>query len=118
MTVNPSDPSQPETEKWVQISGRIAAFAVLATVVIVLLMFVHAVWNDANANKIVGDNFRVIIGLPVAGIFSAVIIVLFRTTEGTIRFKAFGFTFEGASGPIIMWVICFLAIVGSIRLLE
>jgi len=42
---------------------------------------------------------------------------VFRTTEGQIKFDALGFHFEGASGPIVMWVICFLAITLAIKVL-
>ena len=108
---------QSNPERWVEISVRVAAFAIVAAVAVVLLVFIHAIWNDPGANKIVADHARVIVGLPVAGLFSLGVIALFRTTEGTIKFEALGFKFEGASGPIVMWVICFLAISGSIRLL-
>jgi hypothetical protein len=104
-------------EKWIGVGTRIGAFAMIAIVATVLLVFIHAVWNDPGANGIVAKHVRVIIGLPVAGLFSLVVIALFRSTEGTIKFEALGFKFEGASGPIVMWVICFLAISGSIRLL-
>jgi hypothetical protein len=114
-TVSDNSHSQIMRNGWV--SMRIAAFAIIAVVVVVLLVFIHAVWNDPGANEIVALHVRVIIGLPVAGLFLLVIIALFRSTEGTIKFEALGFKFEGASGPIVMWVICFLAISGSIRLL-
>jgi hypothetical protein len=50
-----------------------------------------------------------------AGAFT--VVALFRTTEGKIKFEAFWLKFEGASGPIVMWILCFLAIVAGIKTL-
>jgi hypothetical protein len=38
-----------------------------------------------------------------------VLVLLLRTVSGTIKFKALGFKFKGASGPILMWIFYFLA---------
>jgi hypothetical protein len=34
-----------------------------------------------------------------------------------IEFEAAGFKFRGASGPVVLWIFCYLAIVTSIKLL-
>jgi hypothetical protein len=60
---------------------------------------------------------RMVIGVPFAGAMAAVVVLLLRTTEGPVEFEALGFKFRGASGPIVMWVFCFLSGVGAIRLL-
>lgn len=63
------------------------------------------------------DKFKVIIGLPVGAAISLGIVTLLRQTEGKIVFKAFDVALEGASGPILLWVICYISIAFTIWLL-
>lgn len=62
-------------------------------------------------------NFLVIIGLPLAAAISLFLVLILEYSKGPIEFNAFGFSFKGASGPLIMWVICFLAIAAAFKLL-
>lgn len=63
------------------------------------------------------EHFAVVVGLPAALIAALFVVSIFEITIGPIEFEACGFKFRGASGPIVFWVICFLAIGGSIKLL-
>jgi hypothetical protein len=65
------------------------------------------------------------IGLPCAAIsaFAIVAILLhaFPPTadeNGPFSFKAFGLEFSGPSGPITLWLLCFLAFVVALKLLR
>jgi hypothetical protein len=65
------------------------------------------------------------IGIPCSAIsaFAIVTVLLqvFKPAEGTdkaISFKAFGLVFSGPSGPITLWLLCFLAFVAALRLLR
>lgn len=63
-------------------------------------------------------HFAVTIGLPLAAISSmCVVIVLGVTTGGNLEFSVLGFTFTGVSGPVTLWLICFLAMVFGMKLL-
>jgi hypothetical protein len=75
-------------------------------------------WNAAYLIKKIDEDFHVIIGLPVAAAGALMIVIFLRTTEGRIKFEAFGFKFEGASGPIVLWILVFLAIVAGIKVLS
>jgi hypothetical protein len=44
-------------------------------------------------------------------------VLFLEAKSGRIEFEGFGFKFRGASGEIILWVICFFAIVTAIKLL-
>lgn len=57
------------------------------------------------------------LGLPLAASMAICLVVLLESSEGPIEFEGLGFKFRGASGPIILWVLSFLAIVCAIRLL-
>ena len=68
-------------------------------------------------SKIVEEHFAATIGLPMAALLAAFIVVSLRYSDGPIRFEGLGFKFEGASGQLVLWVFVFLAIAGAIRLL-
>jgi hypothetical protein len=108
---------QARSEKVFGIVAQIVAVAILLIIVMVWAVFVIQRWNDKEARDIVTTHLQATVGLPVAGIFAYLLVALFRTTEGRIRFEVIGFKFDGAAGPIIMWVLCFLAIAVSIRML-
>ena len=65
------------------------------------------------------DLFRVhyvfFVGLPFAGLLAYFLVGTLENTRGKIEFEFVGLKFKGASGPIIMWVIVFLALVASMR---
>jgi hypothetical protein len=90
-----------------------------------ILVFLGAwakyIWaNRSNPSWVteIPNHFPATVALPVATGVAAMIVVLFRAAEGQeIKFGVTVFTFEGASGPIVMWVLCFLAIIFAIWLL-
>ena len=63
------------------------------------------------------EHFQALVGLPAAAFAATFIILIFKISEGPIEFSGLGFQFKGASGQVVLWVFCFLAIVGSIKLL-
>jgi hypothetical protein len=96
---------------------RLIGLAILVVFVVALIVLLVFEWNSVDVRSMVMAHFTVIVGLPAAGIFSFLVVSTFETTSGNIQFKALGVEFKGAAGPILMWVICLLAIVLSIRLL-
>jgi hypothetical protein len=52
---------------------------------------------------------RLVLGVPWAGGASLVVVLILRSSFGMAEFKIFGVEFKGASGPTVMWVLCFLA---------
>ena len=63
------------------------------------------------------EHFTVVVGLPSAGALAFVVVTLFRQGEGPITIKGMGFEIQGAAGPVVLWVLCFLATYGGIKLL-
>jgi len=85
--------------------------------------FGFIIWHAArNSNwlikEIVQKHYAAIIVLPSAG-FAALCLVLFLDIRSRqqMKFKALGFEFEGAAGPIILWIMSFLACAIGIKLL-
>ena len=64
-------------------------------------------------------HYPALVCLPIATFVSLVIVVLLEARYDEIRMELFNglLKFEGASGPIILWMICFLSIVVSVKLL-
>ena len=65
------------------------------------------------------------LGLPCAAISAfAIIAVLLKAfppasgASGQLELKAFGLEFSGPSGPITLWLICFLGFVFALKLLR
>ena len=65
---------------------------------------------DPVLTELVVKNFPAIIGLPFAFIAAFVVVAPFRQGSAPIEFGGFGVSFKGASGEIILWILCFLAI--------
>ena len=73
--------------------------------------------SDAEFRRIAMAHLPLFLGVPAAVMSAFCIVLLFRTAEGQIRFEVLGLKVEGASGPILMWALCFLVIVLAIRVL-
>jgi hypothetical protein len=63
------------------------------------------------------QHFAAIVGLPMAALASLIIVLVLRVSAGPIEVEAWGLKFKGASAPIVFWILCFLAISASIKML-
>ena len=97
--------------------ARIAALITLVFFSASLLILLYQEWKNPNLRKLVVDRFPAIIGLPAIGVFSFLVVAIFETTSGTVKFEALSIKFEGAAGPILMWIFCLLTATACIRLL-
>lgn len=100
-------------QKVLNISAALAVFGAF----ILFALFIVVEFSNQGWQTAVFDHFAATVGLPCAAAGAFIICTLFRTAEGKIQFSALGFKFEGASGPIVMWVLCFLAKAAAIRML-
>ena len=82
----------------------------------ILTSFLTLIPYEVMVN-IVKSHFAAIVGLPISAIFSAFIVVALEQTSGPVKFDGLGFKFEGSSGQVVLWVLCFLAISLAIKLL-
>ena len=67
--------------------------------------------------EIAQKQFAATIGLPFAALAALCLVLILEFRAGKIEFEGFGFKFRGASGPIILWVMSFLAIAAAIKML-
>ena len=69
--------------------------------------------------QIVREHFRALFGIPTMSICSLLLVFLFQVAAGgKLEFETpFGFKFRGASGPIVLFVLCYLAFTVSLTVL-
>ena len=64
------------------------------------------------------EHYAAIFGLPSAALLSFILVIVFEARFDNIEMEIFNVVkFRGASGPIILWVLCFLSIASAIKLL-
>ena len=63
------------------------------------------------------EHFAGTIGIPLSALSAFCVVTLLRVTTGPIEIESQLIKFRGASGPIILWILCFVAIVGGVKLL-
>jgi hypothetical protein len=120
MTDTPQDQDS-KTEDWPLGRRIVFLFAgigmALAALITWFLIFWNIFFNFENREEILRNHFLAVVGLPVAAFFAFVLVFFLRQTTGQIEIEGFGFKFRGVSGPLVMWVICFVAIASVIKML-
>lgn len=97
--------------------ARIAALLTFVLFSASMLILLFQEWKNPNLRALVVDHFPALIGVPAAGVFSFLVVAIFESTSGTVKFEALSIKFEGAAGPIIMWMLCLFVSTICIRLL-
>ena len=79
----------------------------------IVLLFLY----DPKFLELLYEQLRVFLGVPLAGIAAFCVVLVLEVQTGKIEFEGLGFKFRGASGPVILWIFCFLALAGVINLM-
>lgn len=122
MTTEPAVPPPfPETpeQAWERKLRRILSWAsVLAVItygVALFILFLVGGMAEPRMKELALKHYATVVGLPSAAAAALFIVLVLKAAAGPIEFSAWGLKFTGASGPIVLWVFCFLAIVTAIR---
>lgn len=70
----------------------------------------------ALLTELVHTHFAAIVGLPTAALMSFCVVWIVRSAEGPLQLETFGLRLKGASGPILLWIVAFLAMVFALKL--
>ena len=74
--------------------------------------------QDSWLLEIFRQHYAAIFGLPGAALLSFILVVVFEARFDRIEMEiANVLKFRGASGPVILWVLCFLSMTLAIKLL-
>jgi hypothetical protein len=115
MTMSDDASGDQRVRKVVTILAVIGAVAIAAMLVIAVIGL--SVSGDVVYASIVVTHYPVTFGLPMAAIAALVLVFLLEYARGPVEFEVPGFKFKGAAGPLVMWVIVYLAIASSIAFL-
>lgn len=71
---------------------------------------------DSNLYQVALQQVPATIGLPSAALASLCLVIVLENTSGPIEFEGLGFKFKGASGPVVLWCLCFLVMTVAIQM--
>lgn len=96
--------------------------AILATggfAVIWMYPIAHAyLTNEAWVEGVLQSHFAATVGMPAVAALAFLLVITFEARFDAIEMEFFGIVkFKGASGPIILWVLCVLTMASCIRML-
>ena len=80
-------------------------------------VLVYSFWTDERWVDIAKDHASAVVGLPIATVAAFLLVSILQVTSGRIEFEGIGFKFRGASGPVVLWIACFIVFVIGIKLL-
>ena len=63
------------------------------------------------------QHFAATIGIPLSALVAFCVVILLRVTTGPIELESKFIEFRGASGPIIFWILCFIATFIGVKVL-
>jgi hypothetical protein len=113
--------AEPTREAFDRVQWIVFAIAALTAVGLAILfcywILVVLPPHYSDAGDVLKRHLAAIIGLPLSAVVSFVIVVLLRQAAGPIEIKSSFFTFTGATGPVILWTLCFSVIVWAISTL-
>jgi hypothetical protein len=83
-----------------------------------IILGVSTMWsNQGWLVDIAKSHFAATVGLPAAALVAMAVVLFLEFNAGPIEFEVVGFKFRGASGPVVLWTFCFMAIAAAIKLL-
>lgn len=115
-------------DKIVSLGPAVGVTLVIAGLVGYLVAFVIAIFFGGTAlghdiRAAFASNYAANVGIPCSALAAfALIGTLWKAfppkeTGGQLQLKVFGLDFTGPSGPVTLWVVCFLSFVFALMLL-
>jgi hypothetical protein len=103
---------------------KIALAIAIAAFSLFLEAFIAAqmLWVRADSNtwllRLMKQRYAALVQVPAIGMISFLGVFLFDViSQQAIEFEALGFKFRGAAGPIVLWIMVFLALTCATYLL-
>lgn len=82
-----------------------------------LVLFLAAVRFNHRFKDILYEHLPAAVGVPLSVLTALALVFGLEHVAGNVEFKAWGLEFKGAAGPLVMWILCFLVLVGGIKIL-
>ena len=101
-------------KKYVTATIVIIGVAMMAAI---LTSQVYFAISSGLLSRIVSEQFAATFCVPIAFVSALILVLILRISAGPVEFKFWGFEFRGASGPLVFWILCFLAIVWAFKMM-
>jgi len=85
-------------------------------ILLIYLAFIGARFVWPGIWDIIKGHYVFFVGVPFSAIIAYVLVSVLEQTRGRIEFEVLPLRFKGASGPIVFWVLVFLALIVAIRM--
>jgi hypothetical protein len=104
----------------------IGVLLLVAGLLVYAAFLIKAFWlGDTEKRKTLDQNLSANVGIPGSA-FAAfgVVVVLYlafppeKLPSGEIKISAFDLSFTGPSGPVLLWVVCFLSFIAALKVLR
>jgi hypothetical protein len=107
---------QAEMHRWVILI--VLAGTGLFTTFFLVYLSCQALWGKSEPSnwlvELVRAHYPALVGTPMSAIAAFCIVSLLKVTNGQIHIEVNpAVKFEGASGPIILWILCFVSIAAA-----
>lgn len=97
---------------------KLVEWAIALTAIFLMFMFILTLGDDL---LLIGgfprlrrfleiDIMRPIFLVAIAGAIASFATFLLKSNRGTLEFSALGIKFSGPSGPVLLWVVIFIAV--------
>lgn len=84
----------------------------------IVVVMIYSLCTDEQWLEMAKEHSAASTGLPIAAVIAFLLVsILNITANEEIKIKAPGFELSGASGPVVLWIACYLALAGSLKLL-
>lgn len=88
-------------------------------VLVVPILYVNSLLVGEGTSEyweFVKYNYLVFFGLPYAAFFAYYLVVALESSRGQIEVEFFQLKFKGAAGPLVFWLLIFLAVLLGFKL--
>ena len=110
---NPDSADISTLRRWITWAAVVGT-ALWAGYFFVFLIYQSIVGSSTSDNwftRMVQEHPAATIGVAMSAVTAFCLVAILEISRGAIEFEALGFKFRGASGPVILWVFCFLVMV-------
>lgn len=73
---------------------------------------------DAVRHGLIKTYFISVFCLPAAGFGAYMVVVIFQQTSGPLELEGLTFKFKGPAGPVVLWILAFLAMVAGFMMVS
>lgn len=76
-------------------------------------IIVQTIWpGDPAENWLISvleRQYAALLGVPLSAASAVCVVLLLETVSGPIEIETSWLTFRGAAAPVVLWILCFLA---------